>query len=233
MFGSMQCRLGSFMKPDLRTLVISAAAIGLSGVLMAAPAIAHHKEGHNAGGGGGGDDGGGDATYQIRITNEDDPIDPIAAGRGVEGPGGTIDGIVGAGDFESIALASIPTDGSITADANVKEDYNALCDYVNPLHESEAIDDIRVVHDFEIDTITVPVDYTVTNDETGETQSFTLLLQGPYSGEFPPTEIVGLTIWNNRGGGKGKNNRCGTGPRGLAVDLQGLAVVTLEIVEEP
>jgi hypothetical protein len=199
-------------KVMLRTLVISAATIGLSGVLMTAPAIAGHKPNHNPGGGGGG----GDATYAITLT--DDAFgDEVAAGDGVEGAGGTIEGITDAGSFDAISLDLISTQ---SGSGNIQADYNAFCgDVVNPVGGSEAIDNIEVLFNAEIDTLTVVVEYMV------ETQSFTLLLEGPHSGDFPPiaTTSYDLTMWNNRGGGKGKKNRCGSGP-------QSLDGVTLEIM---
>ena len=196
----------------LRALIISAATIGLSAALMTAPAIADHKPNHNPGGGGGG----GDATYAITLT--DDFGGAIAAGNGVEGAGGSIDGLTGSGSFENIVLGSILTQEEFS---NLKDDYNEHCgDSVNSIRDVEGIDDIRVVPNPEIDDVTVVVEYMV------DTQSFTLLLQGLIF-DFPTSELTpvfyDLNMWNNRGGGKGKKNRCGSGTR----VLDG---VTMEIV---
>jgi hypothetical protein len=184
----------------LRTLIIPAATIGLSAALMTAPAIAGHKPNHNPGGG----NGGGDATYAITLT-DDASGNEVAAGDGVEGSGGTIDGLTEVGSFVAIALASISTDSGASS---VQADYNALCGgVVNLVGASEVIDNIRVVPNPEINDLTVVVEYMV------DGQAFTLLLQGPLPGDFPPTatETYDLTMWNNRGGGKGKKNRCGSG----------------------
>lgn len=195
----------------LRTLVVCAATVGLGAALAAAPAIAGHKPNHNPGGGGGG----GDATYAITLTNTS--YGDVASGNGIGGAGGTIDGITEVGSFETIALGSISTpDGSV--DKAYNEVYCITPD-VNDIGSSEAIDNIRVVPNPEISDLTVVIDYTVVD------QSFTLLLQGPLPPDYPPTTTgtYDLTMWNNRGGGKGKRNRCGSGTR----DLDG---VTLEIV---
>ena len=170
----------------------------------------NHKHCDTSGGGGG------DATYAITLT--DDFGGPIAAGNGVEGAGGSIDGLTGSGSFENIVLGSILTQEEFS---NLKDDYNEHCgDSVNSIRDVEGIDDIRVVLNPEIDDVTVVVEYMV------DTQSFTLLLQGLIF-DFPTSELTpvfyDLNMWNNRGGGKGKKNRCGSGTR----DLEG---VTMEIV---
>ncbi len=200
----------------LRTLIISAATIGLSGALMTAPAIADHKPNHNPGGGGGG----GDATYEITLTNID--VAEVASGTGVEGPGGSIDGLTEFGSFEEIALGSIST-----PDGNVVEVYNSKCHDVNgdvnAISSPEIIDDIRVVPNPEINELTVVVNYTVGD------QSFILLLAGDFPEVFPPSAMMEeypLTMWGNRGGGKGKKKRCGIG-------AQALDGVTLKIVPTP
>ena len=195
--------------------IVSASAIALAATLAAPSAFANHKGTPHGGGGNGG--GGGDATYDITLT--DSGIE-VAGGSGVQGSGGTIDGITGGDDFTVIKLALISTDGE---SSNVQLDYNAQCGgTVNELGTFEAIDNIRVVPNPEIADITVVIEYTVVD------QSFTLLLQGVLDGDFPPTaaESYDLTLWNNRGGGKGKGNRCASG----TLSLDG---VTLDIVPTP
>jgi hypothetical protein len=181
---------------------------------MTAPAIAGHKPNHNPGGGGGG----GDATYMITLTNDDVGF-VVAAGNGVEGAGASIQGITETGSFERIELGLIET---MVATSDVAADYNSICGaVVNQVGPLETIENIEVSFSPEIDTLTAVIGYKV------GTQNFVLLLQGYLSRqeEFPPSisEMYDLTDWNNRGGGKGKKNRCGSGFEdldGVTLDIQ-------------
>ena len=194
------------------------AALGLALGLSSGPAQAHCKGKHTGGHEHCIGDPGGDLTFSITLT--DSGVE-VAAGDGIEGPGGSIDGLTEVGSFDAIALGSISTNSGVS---DVQADYNDLCGgVVNMVDALEDIDDIRVVPNPEISELTVVVNYTVGD------QSFILLLAGELPEVFPPsvaTPPYDLNMWNNRGGGKGKKNRCGTGPE----HLDG---VTLEIVPTP
>jgi hypothetical protein len=205
------------------TSSLPAAALGLALSLSSGPAQAHCAGKHTGDHPHCADDPGdpGDTTFAITITDNASLVG-VAAGDGVESPGGTIEGLTGAGSFEAIVLGSITADSGLS----VTDDYNSfeVCgsnENVNPIEPSHAIDALQIQHNHEIDEIVVVVGYSGVDG-----QSFTLLLQGllDASETFPPTELTDypLVDWNNRGGGKGKKNRCGTGPRDLSasgVDL--------------
>jgi len=188
----------------LRALAVSASAIGLTVTLLVAPAIAGHKPNHNPGTGGGG----GNATYEITLTDVSNGV--VASGNAVEGAGGTIDGLTDEpGGFDKIALGSISTQGGASS---VQADYNEECGDVTVVGSLETINNIRVVPNPEIVELHVVVEYSI-GDE-----SFVLLLVGNLPEVFPPSGAsmdYPLTTWGNRGGGKGKNNRCGIGAQVL------------------
>jgi len=179
------------------------------GALFTAPAIASHKPNHNPGGGGGND-----ATFMITLTDNDSGVG-VAAFDGVEGPGGAIQGTTEGplGTLGYVYLESITTESG----SSVQSSYNSgeVCganENVNMIPSSVAIEDIQVQHNAEIEDITVVIEYEV------DGQGFVLLLQGPDTEVFPPTAATTLITWNNRGGGKGKKNRCGSSTLPLSAD---------------